>query len=134
MAEKTRPATHSNSVIDLINRLEHPLKPEIKALRQIILNANDQIREEIKWNSPSFYINQHFATLNLHSKQFILIIFHRGASPKYQPTSSMEIHDPDGIIEWLGKDRGAIKFTNMADVNDKKVALINIINQWIHQI
>jgi len=50
---KTTAGKNSNEkkaedVSEFLDRLEHPLKPEIQAVRQIILGANDQIREEIE--------------------------------------------------------------------------------------
>ncbi len=38
--------------------LEHPLKAEIEALRDIILRAHPGITELIKWNAPSLTIVQ----------------------------------------------------------------------------
>ena len=53
------------AVIDFLDKLEHPLKPEIETIRQIILGVSPTIREGIKWNSPSFRTTDYFATLNL---------------------------------------------------------------------
>jgi hypothetical protein len=41
-------------VNEYMRALEHRLKAEMEAVRAIILNANDQITEGIKWNAPSF--------------------------------------------------------------------------------
>jgi len=38
-----------------IQALDHPLKDVVHALRQVIATADEEIGEQIKWNSPSFY-------------------------------------------------------------------------------
>lgn len=45
-------------------RLEHPLKAEVQAVREIIKSVNPGITEQIKWNAPSFsYRGQYPVTL-----------------------------------------------------------------------
>jgi len=122
------------SVSEFMRRLQHPLKPEIEAVRQIILGANDQIGEEIKWNAPSFYVKEHFATFNLHTREFVHSIFHMGAKVKDNGAEGMKIKDPFGLLEWIAKDRCAAKFYNMSDVTSKRAALEDIVNQWIKRM
>jgi len=119
---------------ELVRRLQHPLKPEIEAVRQIILGANDQIGEEIKWNAPSFYVKEHFATFNLHSREFVQVIFHTGAKMKDNSAEGMKIKDPSGVLEWIAKDRGAAKFYNMSDVTSRRAALGDVVKQWIKRM
>ena len=124
----------AESVSEFMQRLEHPLKLEIEALRQVILGANDQIGEDIKWNAPSFYIKDHFATFNLRSPDFVQIIFHRGAKVKDNSSAGAEsakIQDPQGLLTWLAKERCAVRFTNMDEVASKRAALAEIVKQWI---
>src|SRR5262245_41223578 len=53
------------AVIAFLRELDHPLKQEVEAVRQIILGVSPEIREGIKWNAPSFRTTEYFATLNL---------------------------------------------------------------------
>ena len=53
------------SVEAFLATLEHPHKEGVKALRKAILGVDARIREEIKWNAPSFCIEDHFATFRL---------------------------------------------------------------------
>ena len=69
----------STAVDALINKLDHPLIAEIRALRELILGVDPKIAEEIKWNSPSFYTTEHFATLRLNGKPPLQLILHLGA-------------------------------------------------------
>ena len=133
-ASKQSNAKKAEDVSEFMNRLQHPLKPEIEAVRQIILGANDRIREEIKWNAPSFAVEDHFATFNLRAEKFVHVIFHTGAKVKQNNGEGIKIEDPSGLLEWIAKDRGAVKFHSMSDVTSKRAALEELVNQWIESM
>lgn len=118
------------SVAAYLAELDHPLKPEILAVRQIILGADPRIAEEIKWNAPSFRTAEHFATMNLRAKGGLLVILHLGAKPRHD-AQSPAIADPDGLLEWLGPDRASVLFRDLAAVEARREAFAAIIRQWI---
>lgn len=128
----------SNPVDAYLAALKHPLKPAVQALRTTILAVSPSIGEEIKWNSPSFFIADHFATINLGRKtkarpaDHLLLILHRGV--KARPGPGLEIDDPSRLLEPLGKDRYAVTFHSLAEVKARAVPLQGIIRQWIDQI
>jgi hypothetical protein len=39
-----------------IQNMKHPLKNVVEALRQLILETDHEIGEEVKWNAPTFSI------------------------------------------------------------------------------
>jgi uncharacterized protein YdhG (YjbR/CyaY superfamily) len=41
-------------VDEFLDKLDHPFKAEVQALREIIKGVNRHITEQIKWNAPSF--------------------------------------------------------------------------------
>ncbi len=71
-ASSTKPTKRSASapenVETFLASLDHPFKQEILALRQIILDADPSIAEDIKWNAPSFRTSEYFATFHLRAK------------------------------------------------------------------
>lgn len=110
--------------------LEHSLKAEINMLRQIIRVADKRIQESIKWNAPSFYITEHFATLKLYPAKTVQVVLHLGV--KVKPNSrALKIDDPAGLIKWAAKDRGVITFASVADIQANKRAFTKILRQWI---
>jgi flagellar motor switch protein FliG len=65
-----------HQVVEYMNNLEHPLKKEIEEVRKIILSANKQITEHIKWNAPSFcFNNEDRVAFNLHGKGYFRLGF-----------------------------------------------------------
>jgi uncharacterized protein YdeI (YjbR/CyaY-like superfamily) len=119
-------------VIDFMNKSDHPLKKVIEAVREIVLSANKEITEHIKWNAPSFcYKGEDRLTLNLHSKEYILIVFHRGAKVKDRKENKPFIKDTTGLLEWVANDRATVKLHSIQDVSAKKDILKKVVNQWI---
>jgi hypothetical protein len=127
----------------LLDAHKHPLRKELDLLRTIILAADESIVEGVKWNTASFRTNSRntagwFATLNgpKHVKE-PMIILHAGAKAKgivvkdRIPASAAGGTDPQGLIKWLGNDRGQIIFTDAADIKVKEKALQAIVKTWI---
>jgi hypothetical protein len=121
----------SDAVNEFMDKLEHPLKSEMEAVRTVILSANKEITEGLKWNAPSFYFNGYFATFNPRARDFVQVIFHQGAKAKDNGPEGLKIDDDGGLLEWLAKDRCSAKFYNMEDIASRKAALRSVVNQWI---
>ncbi|MFC3255781.1 DUF1801 domain-containing protein [Paenibacillus sepulcri] len=111
-----------------MNNLEHPLKKEIEAVRTIILSADKQISEHIKWNAPSFcYGNEDRMTFNLHGKGFFRLVFHCGAKLKDGTAQKPMFEDATGLLDWAVSDRALVRFTDMNDVEAKKEKLVELV-------
>jgi hypothetical protein len=41
------------------------------------------------------------------------------------------IHDPEGLLKWMGNDRAQIVFRHHADIQVKEKAVQAIISAWI---
>ena len=126
------------AVVEFLRELDHPMKKEIEAVRKIILGVSPEIREGIKWNSPSFRTTEYFGTLNLRGRggkaEQVWLILHTGAKGSEKAKGGMTIPDPEGILEWLGKDRAVVKFEDVEDVRAKKGALEGVLREWIRWV
>lgn len=130
--KKTTKPTGREQVLDYMDTLEHPLKKEIEEVRSIVLSANGQLTEHIKWNAPSFcFNNEDRITFNLRGKGYFQLIFHRGAKVKDAPGNGQLFEDATGLLDWLAPDRAVIKFTDMNDVIAKKESLVSVVSKWI---
>ncbi|MEZ4934472.1 MAG: DUF1801 domain-containing protein [Saprospiraceae bacterium] len=108
-------------VAQYMQQLEHPLKAEIEALREIIKNTNPAISERIKWNAPSYYIKEDFLTFNHRKTDQVHLIFHYHLIPK--------INSP--LLEGDYIDRRMVYFKDMEAINKNKAELERIINELI---
>lgn len=130
-AAKTTP--HPNTVDAFLTKLDHPLKAEIMAVRTLILGVDKRIQESVKWNAPSFYIEEHFATFKLRPLETLQVVLHTGAKVKSN-RRAFDIDDPSGLLKWVAQDRALITLTNLQEIRTHKAALTTIVKQWIAQM
>jgi len=114
-----------------LRELDHPLKQQVEAIRQIILGVSPEIREGIKWNSPSFRTTEYFATINVRDRDRIRLILHLGAKAKDNSTKKRPIPDPEGLLEWLATDRCLVTICDGEDIMARRAALEAIVGAWI---
>jgi hypothetical protein len=124
--DRSDPATTA-----LLDAHQHPLRKELDLLRAIILDVDPSITEGVKWNTASYCTTDWFATLN-GPKQVKepMVILHAGAKAKGIIVKD-RIADPEGLIKWLGNDRGQIVFKDARAISDFRVALEHIVKAWI---
>lgn len=123
-------SNRTDRVNQFVANLDHPLKAEVEAIRAIILSANPQLTEHIKWNAPSFqFKGEDRVTFNLHRKDRIQLVFHRGA--KVKASEDFVFEDSTGLLEWAAKDRGIVTLRDMQEIRAKETALVQVINLWI---
>ncbi|GAA4313626.1 hypothetical protein GCM10023149_09460 [Mucilaginibacter gynuensis] len=125
------------TVDELIQKLDHPRSDVVNTLRQIILGANAEIAEQVKWNSPSFYYTgdmppfdpkeykRDLLVLNLHKKEYVLLVFPTGA----------KITDTTGLLEGKFPDaRKVAKINSIEEAEAKREALQQVVNRWIELV
>jgi hypothetical protein len=122
----------ANPVQIYLDQLEHPLKPEILKIREIIFSANPDLTEHIKWNAPSFCLDgEDKITYNLSPKKdSIQLVFHRGAKKKELPKEKL-INDDSGLLKWATNDRAVIRFTSMQEILEDETKIQEIIQKWL---
>lgn len=112
--------TDTEQVAAYMQALDHPLKPEVEAVRSLI-KAAGPLSERIKWNAPSYYYKEDFVTFNLHDPSAIRLIFHHPAI--------VGIASP--LLEGDWKDRRIAYIRSGQEVDAKKEELQRIIREWI---
>lgn len=110
--------------------LQHARKPEIEALRVLILSAVPGLVERIKWNAPSFGPGEDDRiTMRLHPGDRLQLILHRGA--KAGADDFFRFEDPARLITWAAPDRGVVSFSDADDLAAKSEALPDILRRWV---
>ncbi|MBK7427117.1 MAG: DUF1801 domain-containing protein [Saprospiraceae bacterium] len=118
-------------------QLNHPLKDALQLIRKLILEADPEVAEHIKWNSPSFYYSgemkafdpkeykRDIVVSNLHKNDSILLIF---------PTGNV-IDEGSGLLGGNFKDtRKSITFSSIDEVQNRSEDLQNIIRNWLSKV
>jgi len=130
--KKASSLTGAEAVADFMAHLDHPLKKAMEVTREIILSANKQLTEHIKWNAPSFCVNgDDRVTFNLYKNDCLLLVFHRGAKVKDTKGKGPLFKDTTGLLEWVSPDRATVKLTSLQEVTAKKTKLKSVVKKWI---
>ena len=118
-------------VTKFLEDLDHPLRAEIEELRTIVLSADKNLTENIKWNGPNYcFENEDRITMRIHPPNQIQLIFHRGAKKQAQPDDKM-INDSSGMLVWKESDRAVASFKDIDTIKKSKTKLKDIVQKWI---
>lgn len=109
----------------------HPHATAINALRALIRGLDPSIQEGVKWNAPSFWTTEHFATFNLRHRVAAQLVLHLGARSRADVDLRTVIADPNGLLDWRGPDRAVVVVADPAGVETNASALAGIIRRWI---
>lgn len=131
----TKKVTLSNTeqVTAHIQKLDAAIIPAIEALRQIILSADPEIGEQVKWNSPSFYYTGEMKPFDPkeYKRDIVVMNLHRGHILLVFPTGA-RVQDTTKLMEGNYTDgRKLIRLKDLEDVKTKKDALINVLRAWL---
>lgn len=137
---KVKPTTklsEQKRVSEFMKSLDHPLKHMAEELRQIILNTDPSIGEEILWRSPSFFYTgkmmpfktreykRTIVSINLVKKNRITLIFLKGGNVK----------DPSGLLEGTNSDGRRFAFFNKSsNVYSSKRDLERVVKDLLQQM
>ncbi len=97
----------------------HPQEATMWRAREIILGADERVRESIKWKTPTFAFKGNIASFN-PSKRLISIMFHRGA----------EIPGEHPRLEGDGRLARTMRFSDLDDVEAGRADLEAAIRAW----
>ncbi len=118
-------------VTKFLDGQQHPLRTEIELLRKIILESENELIENIKWNGPNYAVNNDDRiTMRIQPPKQIQLIFHRGAKKLEQPKTKL-IDDKSGLLVWKENDRAVATFKNSAEILAAQPNLETIIRNWI---
>lgn len=132
---KHRSAADTAQAVDqFMLGLEHPAKPVVQALREVVTAVDPSIEEGVKWNAPSYRTSEYFATTNLRAKSGVGLILHLGAKVRDLPAGGVVIDDPAKLLKWLAKDRAMVEFADTDDLDAKRAPLQALLAQWIRYV
>jgi hypothetical protein len=89
--------------------LEEPLAQIAEALRRLILAADPELKESIKWGNP-VYEKQGFVCYLAATKAYISLGFFNGAG----------LSDPNQVIEGTGKKMRHVKVRHVDDIRNRQ--------------
>lgn len=111
--------------------LDHPHKPLIEALRQLMRELGPEVGEGVKWNAPSFHRGDWFATVHLRGRRGLPLILHFGARARPGFDARGRIEDPQQLLHWLAADRAQWVLVDTAQLQQQRQAVLDLLRQWL---
>lgn len=99
---------------------QHPQTETMQAVRRAILESDDRVSESVKWQSPTFAYKGNLASIMPGAKQFVSLMFHRGADI---PGEHPELQGGGDVARYM-------RFESLADVEAKRAALGAAVKAW----
>lgn len=97
------------NVEEYIDKLDSPQKKIVKELRRIVANHSSDIKEEIKWNVPTYSRCKNICSIMVHKKHV-----------NFQVFCGAHIKDAQEL-EGTGKDMRHLKLSTLDEVDETKV-------------
>ncbi len=129
-------SNNSAGVTDLIKKLNSGFIPLIEEIRKLILQADKEIDEHIKWNSPAFFYNGKMKPFNPkeYKRDIVVMNLRKNTVLLVFPTGD-KIKDPQELLEGKYTDgRRLFTFKNPTDVKEKGKYLQTLIKNWLSQV
>jgi hypothetical protein len=133
---KNNSLTDSEQVTELIRKLDDPTAEAVRLIRQVFLNTDEHISEQVKWNSPSFYYNGDMQPFDPkeYKRNIAVANLHRGRLMLVFPTG-IKITDTSGFLEGSYTDgRRIVNFKDASDVRAKENLLRSAIIDWLSKV
>jgi hypothetical protein len=125
--------TRYRTVEDYLAAQSDDTRALVNALRALVAEASPAAREHIKWNSPSFVIEDvDQATINAQGTQGVRLVLHRGATrPENTDAATTFTGDPHGLLTWHSDIRASLPLVDLADLNAKRAAAVDVVRAWL---
>ncbi len=133
-ATRSRKPSAPAEVDQYMNVLQHPLAEVVEALRQIILKADSDVGEEIKWNAPCFFFTGEMEPSDpkLYKRYLVVVNLFRQDCVRLVFWGAGKVKDPTGLLEGDYADgRRLAMFYGMDDVKSKGNALRDVVRRQI---
>lgn len=120
--------------MSIVNAFRQGLDAEtlatVDTLRAAIAAAHPNLTERLKWNAPSFAIeDDDRITLGLERKGGVRVVFHRGA--KMKDATGFVFEDPAKLAKWPAPDRGVMVFADAKTVQAQLAAFSDLCARWL---
>jgi hypothetical protein len=120
-------------VTELIKNMEPGAAEIVSYLREVILQTDKEISEQIKWNSPSFYYTGDMKPFDPkeYKRDILVMNLHRGKLLLVMPTGE-RVKEISKILEGKYTDgRRIVTIKDMDDAKAKELELQKVLKAWL---
>lgn len=121
------------SVQAFLDGLDPVRRELVEALRASLMAVRPQLREQVKWNSPTYTAGDvDLFTINVQNRQRqVQLILHRGAGQPEDRSRAPRLSEDEGLVRWISDIRGVIAFPDLDGLKRDEEALSRVVARWI---
>jgi hypothetical protein len=134
---KSKDVHAPQQVAEYIQKLDPAFAGLVEAVRQLILKADSEIGEQIKWNAPSFFYTGAMKPFDPkeYKRDIVVMNLRKGAVLLVFPTGAAIKNDTTGLLEGSYADgRRMITFKNKEEIKAKGKKLQEVIRLWLQTV
>lgn len=123
--------TKHRTVTEFLNAQPPDVRDGVEVLRTLIIDADPQLIENIKWNSPNFSLDgQDLLTINVGRGDEVRLVLHRGTEiAENKDAATTFTGDQGGVLTWHSDIRASMPVPGPDQVEDAAV----IVRAWLSQ-
>ena len=130
---KSKDINDPAAVTAYIQKLDTEQGKLVQMLREIILDSDKSVGEQIKWNAPTFFYTGEMKPFDPkeYKRDIVVMNLRKGPILLIFPTG-MNIKDTTGLLEGNYDDgRRIATFTDMSAAASRKKDLQSVIRDWV---
>ncbi len=112
--------SENQEILNYLDSLSDFQKELILEIRELVLSANDKVKEGIKWGSIAFYNKKNICGFRV-AKSHVTLLFMEGAS----------LNDGHKILSGSGAKARTLKVTNLEEIAARGAGIKDLIQQAI---
>ncbi|WP_243076692.1 DUF1801 domain-containing protein [Microbacterium sp. SS28] len=121
------------TVDDFLDALTAERRAEVESLRALVLEAEPELIEILKWNSPDYTLRGiDRLTINAPGKGPVRLILHFGADrPENKDEAPAFGGDPSGLLTWHSNIWASLTLPQPDDLTTTGDAIIAVVRAWL---
>jgi len=120
------------TVAEYLADLEGDKLKQVELLRSMILKLNPDLIERIKWNAPSYALeDDDRVTFAMNKTGITTLVLHMGAARKEDKTAQPVLADDHGLLEWKSDIRGLMAFDSSQEITERADDIADVLSRWI---
>lgn len=122
------------TVTEYLEDLSADKLAEVAMLREMILSINPALTEHIKWNAPSYVLEDtDRITFGMNKTGVTTLVLHMGAARKENTNAGPLLSDDRGLVEWKSDIRGVMTFNHIEEIAARSEDISYVLQQWLTQ-
>lgn len=121
-----------STVADYLADLEEDKLRQVELLRSTIFRIEPTFEERIKWNAPSYALNDDDRiTFGMNKAGITTLVLHMGATRKEDKKAQPILTDDHGLVEWKSDIRGLMTFESSQEITEHQSDIADVLKRWL---